>query len=120
MDHPRPPPIMRPTEPPAPVLTKHGRCSDCNTTAVWAGDHDLKVCPDCFALLWHEDWSAEERLRRQEAAARAAAKDAAARAAREAAREAARQERAAARQAATENSGENKDHDPAPPSDSVG
>lgn len=66
----KPPPPPRSTELPAPELTKHGRCSDCNATAVVAGDGEYKVCPHCYAMLWHRDWSADERLRREVAAAR--------------------------------------------------
>jgi hypothetical protein len=49
---------------PAPRLTKDGRCSDCSVQAMLAGGGELKVCPQCHALLWHVDWSVEERDRR--------------------------------------------------------
>ena len=26
----------------------------------------MRVCPNCFALLWHEDYSAAERARKDE------------------------------------------------------
>jgi hypothetical protein len=42
---------------PAPRLTKDGRCSDCSVQAMLAGGGELKVCPQCHALLWHVDWS---------------------------------------------------------------
>ena len=62
--------VFRPALPPmAPHLTKHGRCSDCNATAVVAGGGELKVCPHCFCLLWHRDWGAEERRVKAEQAA---------------------------------------------------
>lgn len=75
------PPLARPWAPAAPELTKHGRCSDCNVTAVLAGSGDLKVCPTCHALLWHRDWSGDDRRRKETAAtaieaARAAAREA--------------------------------------------
>jgi hypothetical protein len=43
---------------------------------VVAGDGQLKVCPKCYAMLWHEDYSAEERRIRAERAAVVAAKNA--------------------------------------------
>jgi len=49
---------------PAPSLTGNNQCSDCHVRAVTLAGGDLKVCPQCFALLWHRDWSAEERERR--------------------------------------------------------
>lgn len=69
----KPPPYTRPYVAPAPTLTQHGRCSDCNVTAVEAGAGDLKVCPVCHGLLWHRDWSADDRRRKEEAAAAKAA-----------------------------------------------
>jgi hypothetical protein len=89
MIQPKLPAIFRPLVPPAAHLTKHDCCSDCNVPAVLAGNGDLKVCPQCYSLLWHHDWSVEERQRRREAAAAAKAADAA----RQQAREAKRQER---------------------------
>jgi hypothetical protein len=52
------------SEMPAPHLTKDGRCSDCSVQAVLAGGDELKVCPQCYALLWHVEWSVEERRQR--------------------------------------------------------
>jgi hypothetical protein len=46
---------------PAPRLTKDGCCSDCSVQAMLAGEGELKVCPQCHALLLHVDWSVEER-----------------------------------------------------------
>jgi hypothetical protein len=64
----KPTPIYRrPQVPPAPYLTKHDLCSDCEVAAERAGDDELKVCPRCYALLWHRD-SPEDRRRRQAAA----------------------------------------------------
>ena len=58
-------PLRKPElPPPAPRLTKDGRCSDCSVQAVLAGGDELKVCPRCHALLWHADWSAAERRQR--------------------------------------------------------
>jgi hypothetical protein len=55
-------PAHRPAAPaPAPRLTKDGHCSDCSVQAVLAGGDELKVCPQCHSLLWHVDWSVEER-----------------------------------------------------------
>jgi hypothetical protein len=62
-------PMQRPVHPPAPFLTSDGRCSDCNVKGRPAGERDLIVCPRCYALLWHADWSAEMRQKRAEAAA---------------------------------------------------
>jgi hypothetical protein len=58
--------------PPAPYLTGKGCCSDCKVEHVLAGGGDLKICPQCHALLWHTDWATEER-RIKQAAAQAAA-----------------------------------------------
>ena len=50
----KPPPVRGPVLPaPAPHLTKDGCCSDCSVQAVLAGGGELKVCPQCHALLWH-------------------------------------------------------------------
>ena len=47
-------------------LTSHERCSDCNVKAVWAGERrELRVCPNCYSLLWHFDWSEAARLARE-------------------------------------------------------
>jgi hypothetical protein len=59
---------------PAPHLTSAGRCSDCGVHAMPAGDGDLKVCPHCYALLWHADYSTHERQRKAEALERATAR----------------------------------------------
>src|SRR5262245_13868585 len=61
----RPPPIKREIVAPAPTLMGNNRCSDCNVTAVWAGNHDLRVCPECYNLLWRQDWGERERLSRE-------------------------------------------------------
>jgi hypothetical protein len=95
----KPPPYTRPYVAPAPTLTQHGRCSDCNVTAVLAGAGDLKVCPVCHGLLWHRDWSADERRRKEAAAARAAAEQAIMAQERRAAQEARRAQRDALRDA---------------------
>jgi hypothetical protein len=106
----KPAPIRREVAPPAPVLTKHGRCGDCNATAIVAGNGDLKVCPHCHALLWHKDWSGEMRQRKEaEAAARAAANEAAAQARREM-----REAKLAKTEQPTEKADENKDRDSGP------
>lgn len=89
MTPPKTPPIQREMIAPAPHLMGNNRCSDCNVTAIWAGDHNYKVCPECYGVLWHTDWSSEERsVHRAERLARAA---------REAEREIARQMRIAER-----------------------
>ena len=49
---------------PAPHLTKLDRCSGCNVHAIEAADGDMKVCPVCFAVLWHRDYAAEDYARR--------------------------------------------------------
>lgn len=72
----RPAPIPRQYIAPAPRLTKDGFCSDCQVKAVLAGGDQLKVCPKCYALLWHQDWSAEEKLKRAERALAVAAANA--------------------------------------------
>jgi len=59
-----PAPLQRPHVDPAPHLTSAGSCSDCGRKAVTAADNML-VCPECFALLRHEDYTAELR-RKQE------------------------------------------------------
>ena len=64
-------PMRRPVlPPPAPRLTKDDCCSDCGVQSIWAGDGELKVCPKCWALLWHLDWGAAERRRLQLTASR--------------------------------------------------
>jgi NMD protein affecting ribosome stability and mRNA decay len=68
-------PVFAPSLPaPAPRLTKDGFCSDCQVRAVLAGEDELKVCPKCYAMLWHADWSAEEKRIRAERAILAAMK----------------------------------------------
>jgi hypothetical protein len=61
---PMPAPLQRPDVAPAPHLTGAGFCSDCGAKAITATNNML-VCPECFALLRHEDYSAELR-RKQE------------------------------------------------------
>lgn len=67
-----PRPVLRPVIPLAPRLTSRGACSECHVPAVVAGDGDIKICPKCYAMLWHRDYIGEERQRRQEAARLAA------------------------------------------------
>jgi hypothetical protein len=55
---------QRPHVDPAPHLTSAGFCSNCGAKAITAADNML-VCSKCFALLRHEDYSAELR-RKQE------------------------------------------------------
>jgi len=69
---PRLPPIFKPKISPAPHLTSRGACSDCHVPAILAGDGDLKVCSRCYSVLWHRDYTGEERRRRLEAAKLAA------------------------------------------------
>ena len=59
-----PAPLQRPHVDPAPHLTSVGSCSYCGCKAITAANNML-VCPECFALLRHEDYSAELR-RKQE------------------------------------------------------
>ena len=68
-------------------MTSRGACSDCQIPAIIAGDGDMKICPRCYALLWRRDYSAEERLKRQEATRIAAAAAAVRRAEKEAQRQ---------------------------------
>ncbi len=58
---------------PAPHLTRKHTCSDCHVEAIEAADGDMIVCPKCFNMLWHRDWSAAERERKAAAAAEAKA-----------------------------------------------
>jgi hypothetical protein len=60
--------LIRPLPPPAPYL-RSGLCSDCGVEAVIAGDGEMKICPRCWALLWHRDYREEDRRRRAERAA---------------------------------------------------
>lgn len=41
---------------PAPFLTNADRCSDCRVQAISAAKDEMKVCPKCFAVLWHIDY----------------------------------------------------------------
>jgi len=84
---PRVAPIFKQQVPPAPHMTSRGACSDCQIPAIIAGDGDMKICPRCYALLWRRDYSAEERLKRQEATRIAAAAAAVRRAEKEAQRQ---------------------------------
>lgn len=45
----------------APYLTANDRCSACDQLAVSAGNDELKVCPHCYAVLWHHDYTEEAR-----------------------------------------------------------
>jgi hypothetical protein len=60
---------------PAPYLTADRRCSDCRMLSVAAAGGEMKACPRCYAVLWHADYSAEVRLKQQEAAAKRAEAD---------------------------------------------
>ena len=53
----------------APHLTRKHTCSDCSVPAIEAGGGELTICPKCFGVLWHRDWSAEERQRKAAVAA---------------------------------------------------
>jgi ribosome-binding protein aMBF1 (putative translation factor) len=55
--------LQRAAVDPAPHLTD-GRCSHCSVKAITAAD-EMLVCPRCFALLRHQDYTAELR-RKQE------------------------------------------------------
>lgn len=66
-------PISRQMILPAPYLTSRGACSDCHIPGIAAGDGDIKICPRCYAMLWHRDYGAEQRREKQAAAAAAAA-----------------------------------------------
>jgi len=76
--------------PPAPEL-RFGLCTDCRVPPVIAGDGDLKVCPRCYAVLWHKDYTGEERRRRLEAQKLAAEREAQRRAVVKAAKESSHQ-----------------------------
>lgn len=41
----------------APFLTKDDCCSECHVQAISAADDEMKVCSQCFAMLWHYDYS---------------------------------------------------------------
>jgi hypothetical protein len=64
----KPVPYVRPHVDPAPTLLKNWRCSDCNMPSQVIADGNMRICPQCYALLWHTDWSAEARRVRAEAA----------------------------------------------------
>ena len=42
------------TPPAAPFLTAADLCSDCKAKPVMLDRGAMRVCPNCFALLWHE------------------------------------------------------------------
>jgi len=50
--------------PRAPHLTIENTCSECRVRPMPSPAG--KVCPNCYALLWHEDYSAAERQRKHE------------------------------------------------------
>jgi ribosome-binding protein aMBF1 (putative translation factor) len=79
---------------PAPFLTKEGRCSECGVKPLILANSELLVCPRCYAVLWHRDYTAE--LKRKRLAAEAAAREQAAEA--KAKREQEKQERLQRRQ----------------------
>jgi hypothetical protein len=57
--------------PPAPTLLKNWSCSDCNVSSIVIAQGEMRVCPKCYALLWHIDYSTEAQARRSaEATAR--------------------------------------------------
>jgi uncharacterized Zn finger protein (UPF0148 family) len=64
----KPPPVApswpREDAPPAPHLTSDNRCSACNVRPMPLDG--MKVCPNCYAMLWHADWATAERKRRDE------------------------------------------------------
>jgi hypothetical protein len=64
----KPTPYVRPYVSPAPILLKNWRCSECNVPSILIANGDLRICPRCYALLWHQDWSAEARKARSDAA----------------------------------------------------
>lgn len=47
---------------PAPHLTPQGSCSECKVRATLVNG-EMKICPRCYALLWHRDWSQDEAAR---------------------------------------------------------
>lgn len=75
---------------PAPELTKTGHCSDCGVPAIWTAGNELRVCPKCYALLWHADYTPEREQQKELAAAARREQNYARRTAYEAAREAVR------------------------------
>jgi|SRR3954463_5645277 hypothetical protein len=56
---------------PAPTLTEDGRCTECKVIAVMAGKGEMKVCPKCYALLWHAVWARSKERERAAATERA-------------------------------------------------
>ena len=69
-------PISRQMILPAPYLTSRGACSDCHIPGIAAGDGDIKICPRCYAMLWHRDYGAEQRREKQAVEVRRAEKEA--------------------------------------------
>jgi hypothetical protein len=63
--HPRMPPWQRPHVDPAPTMLKNWRCSACNVPSQVIADGEMRICPQCYALLWHQDYSAEARRARE-------------------------------------------------------
>jgi len=45
-----------------------GLCSDCRVAPDLLAGGDLKVCPECYALLWHRDFAVDNRRRQFERA----------------------------------------------------
>ena len=61
------PAMARKVPGPAPYLMM-GLCSDCRVAPDLLAEGDLKVCPKCYALLWHRDFGADNRRRQIERA----------------------------------------------------
>ena len=51
------------TPPAAPFLTAADLCSDCKVKPVTLDRGAMRVCPNCFALLWHANSGTEESRR---------------------------------------------------------
>jgi hypothetical protein len=83
---------------PAPTLTKTGCCSNCDVHAIWSDDNELQVCPKCYALLWHIDYTTKQEQQKELAAAARREQNYTRRAAYEAAREAVHAARLQARE----------------------
>jgi hypothetical protein len=68
--NPPPPPVWSPWSgvavAPAPYLDGRSMCSECHIRALTLANGELKVCPRCFAVLWHADYSEEFRHQRME------------------------------------------------------
>jgi len=64
-------PWIRETAPAAPFLMNDNTCSACRVRPMPSPAG--KVCPNCYALLQHEDWGAAERKRKEELNAQARA-----------------------------------------------